>query len=339
MFRFAHPLFLYILLIIPVIILVYWYICRLQKKRIKQIGDPKLIAHLMPEVSYKRKHLKFGIMMLILALLTLLIARPQTSQPSSQEVTHKGIEAIIAIDVSNSMLCQDVSPSRLTKSKMLVSKLTEKLDNDKVGLIAFAGTAITILPLTVDGVSAKMYLDQLSTSTISTQGTNLAEAIECAGRSFSKNKNVCKALILITDAEDNEQGAVEAAKQLAESGIRIFVLSVGTTEGGAIPLGNGELKKDSDDKVIITHLNEQVGQEIAKAANGVYIHVTSSDQAQNKLMAEIDKMQTEEYTFEMYAEHEELFMAVAIVLLICIILETCIISKKNPLLKNFKVFK
>lgn len=338
MFRFANPIYLYLLLLIPVFIVAYILIRWRMKKQLAIFGDPRLMAHLMPSVSAIRLHVKFSLMMVALALIILVLARPQFGT-RSEEVKRSGIEVMIACDVSNSMLCQDVNPSRLDKSKMIVSKLIEQFDKDKVGLVAFAGSAITLLPMTADYVSAKMFLDQLNPSTVTLQGTNMAEAIQRSLMGFSEKTHVGRALIFITDAEDHEEGAVEAAKAAKKAGVQIFVLSVGTTSGGPIPLGNGTFKKDKAGNVVTTKLNEQVGKEIAKAAGGIYVHVDQSGQAQSILEAEIEKMQKDEISTAMYSEYDEQFLAVAVLLLFVLILECCIREKKNPLFQKITLFK
>ena len=189
MFRFASPIYLYLLILIPLLTAVYVLVQYRMKKQIKVFGDPELMRSLMPDVSPMRRHVKFALLMVALGLLAVVLARPQFGT-RNEEVKRSGIEVAIAVDVSNSMLCQDVSPSRLDKSKMIVSKLIEQFDEDKVGLVAFAGSAITLLPMTSDYVSAKMFLDQLNPATISIQGTNVAEAITRATAGFSKKADV-----------------------------------------------------------------------------------------------------------------------------------------------------
>lgn len=335
---------MYLLLLIPVITAIYVFIQFKTKKQLKKFGDPNLLSALMPDVSPLRKHIKFALLMLALALIILVMARPQFGT-RNEEVKRSGIEVVIAVDVSNSMLCEDINPdlhqSRLDKSKMIVSKLIEQFDQDKVGLVAFAGSSITLLPITSDYVSAKMFLSQITPATVSLQGTNMAEAIQRATANFSNNKKkkIGRALILITDAEDNETGAIDAAKSARDQGIQIFVLSVGTEAGGPIPMGGGTFKKDLSGNVVTTKLNEQIGKDIAKASNGLYIHVDQTNEAQAMLEKEIAKMQKEDSIESMYSEYDEQFVAVAILLLIVLILEMCIIEKKNPLFKNFKLFK
>jgi len=336
-FRFESPIYLYLLILIPVLVALYVLLQYKMKKQVLKFGDPTLMRELMPDVSPLRRHVKFILMMLALGLLILVLARPQYGT-RNEEVKRSGIEVAIAVDVSNSMLCQDVSPSRLEKSKMIVSKLVEQFDEDKVELVAFAGSAITLLPMTSDYVSAKMFLDQLNPATISIQGTNVAEAITRATAGFSKKTNVGRALILITDAEDNEEGAIEAAKQAKKEGIQIFVLSVGTAQGGPIPMGDGSFKKDLSGNVVTTKLNEQIGKGIAQAGGGLYVHVDQTDLAQALLEKEIEKMQKEDISQSMYSEYDEQFVAVALLLFIVLVVELCIMERKNHVFKKFKLF-
>ena len=334
MFRFAHPEFLYLLLLVPLLIVGYVLAHYRQQRRLRRIGDVALLRQLMVDVSHTRPHVKFALLLVALALIIFILARPQYGT-KQETVKHSGIEAIIAVDVSNSMLCQDVAPSRLEKSKMIVSKLIEQLDEDKVGLVAFAGSAITLLPITGDNVSAKMFLNQLSPSTIALQGTNVAEAINRAVAGFSDKKGVGQALILITDAENHEPGALEAVRAAKEKGIRCFVLAVGTTSGGPIPMGNGTYKKDNSGQVVTTQLNPEVGKQIAQAGDGIYIQVDQTNRAQQLLAKEIDTMQKADFKSTLYAEYDEQFIAVAILLLLVIIAEACIMEKRNPLLRRF----
>ncbi len=337
MFRFASPIYFYLLILIPILTAVYVLVQYRMKKQLKKFGDIELMRDLMPDVSPLRRHVKFSLMMLALGLLVVLLARPQYGT-RNEEVKRSGIEVAIAVDVSNSMLCKDVSPSRLDKSKMIVSKLVEQFDEDKVGLVAFAGSAITLLPMTSDYVSAKMFLDQLNPATVSVQGTNVAEAITRATAGFTKKTNVGRALILITDAEDNEPGAIEAAKQARKEGIQIFVLSVGTEEGGPIPMGDGSFKKDLSGNVVTTKLNEQIGKSIAQAGGGLYVHVDQTNLAQSLLEKEIEKMQKEDISQSMYSEYDEQFVAVALLLFIVLVVELCMMERKNHWLGRFKLF-
>lgn len=333
MFRFAHPEYLYLLIVIPVLIVGYVLVRLQQRRNLRKFGNPQLLRTLMIDPSTWRPVVKFSLMMVALTLAVFLIARPQFGT-KQETVTRHGIEAIVAVDVSNSMLCEDVKPSRLSKSKMLVNKLIEQLDGDRMGLVAFAGTAVTLLPVTADNVSAKMFLDQLSPASVPMQGTCMAEAINRAVAGFSQNNDVGQALILITDAEDNEPGAIEAVKAAKERGIRCFVLAVGTEAGGLIPLGNGSYKKDLNGQVVTTKLNPEIGKQIAKAGDGVYIHVDQTSTAQALLEKEIRSMQQADFQSTVYSEYDEQFMGVALLLLLVFIVETIIMEKRNPIMQD-----
>ena len=338
MFRFANPTYLYLLILIPIFTIVFFWMKKIMRNKLNEFGDFSIIKRFMPDVSNSRRNAKFVFMMIALGLISIVLARPQYGM-RNEEIKRSGIEVIIAVDVSNSMLCRDVTPDRLSKSKMIVSKLIEQFDRDRIGLVAFAGNAINLLPVTSDYVSAKMFLDQLNPNTIALQGTNLSEAISKASAGFSDKTNVGRALILITDAEDNEDGALLAVEQAAQKGIRVFVLSVGTSAGGPIPMGNGDFKKDLSGNIVTTKLNEKVGKDIAKAGNGVYLHVDQTDVAQTVLEDEFEKMQKEEFSATMYSEYYEQFIAVALLLFIVIMIEICIMEKKNPLFRGFNLFK
>ena len=214
MFRFEEPAYLYLLLLLPFLAAFYLYSNYRRRRNIRRFGDPELLAQLMPDVSKYRPDVKFWLIFAAIGLFSVLLARPQFG--SKQEtVKRKGVEVIIALDISNSMLAQDVQPSRLEKAKRLVSRLVDELDNDKVGMIVFAGDAFTQLPITSDYISAKMFLESISPSLISKQGTAIGEAINLATRSFTPQEGVGRAIIVITDGENHEGGAVEAAKAAA----------------------------------------------------------------------------------------------------------------------------
>lgn len=338
MFRFANPYFLYLLFLIPVMIGIYLLYIYTHKKRLQSLGDLPLIYQLTPDLSYKRKHIKFILLLISLLLLILIMARPQFgTKNNSEEKT--GIEIVIATDVSNSMLCHDVYPSRLEKAKLILSKLIDVFENDRIGLVAFAGSATTLLPITSDYVSAKIFLSQMSPETIKSQGTNLAEGIRCAISSFSTRKDIGKALILITDAENHESSAIETAQTANDLGINVYVLSVGTPEGGQIILPNGEIKTDRNGDAVVTKLNEEVGREIASAGKGVYIHVDNSNNAERQLKNEISTLKHATYDTNTFTESNEQFIVLAIILLVLVIIEFCITEKKNSFLKNIRLLK
>ena len=338
MFRFENHAFLYLLIIIPVIIVIRFLEMRKRKLKLKKFGDLSLLKQLMPDVSSSRKSLKFWLMVAALALLIVMLARPQMGSKISQE-KRKGIEVIISLDISNSMRAEDVVPSRLDKSKMLVENMVDNFTNDKVGLVVFAGDAFIQLPITSDYVSAKMFLQNTDPSLIATQGTDLAGAIELSSKSFTQQDKVGRAILIITDGEDHEGGAIEAAEKARKNGIRVFVLGVGSTKGSPVPDGNGGYMKDNSGQEVISALNEEMCKQVAQAGGGAYIHVDNTSLAQRQLNDELTKLQKGDISSVVYSEYDEQFQAVGILVLILLVIEMLILERKNPFFKKIKLFK
>lgn len=338
MFRFADPTYLYLFIILPFIVLFYIYSNYKRRKAIKTFGDPELIAQLMPDVSKYRPDVKFWLIFSALALSIVLMARPQFGT-KMQKVKKTGVEVIIALDISNSMLAQDVAPSRLDKAKMIVSKMVDELDQDKVGLIVFAGDAYTQLPITSDYISAKMFLETITPALISKQGTAVGAAVDLATRSFTPQKGVGKAIVLITDGENHEDGAVEAVKAAQKKGIQVHVLGVGSPGGSPIPIdGTANFRKDKQGNVIITRLNESMCKELSATGKGIYARVDNSNAAQKALNSEIDKMAKADIDSSLYSDYNEQFQGVAWFILLLLIAEIIILERRNPLFKNIKLF-
>ena len=264
MLKFEDPTYFWLLWIIPLLAVVRIGVLWQRRKRLQKIGDAALLKQLMPDVSKARREWKFGLLMAAIALMVVMLARPQMGSKVSND-KRNGIETIIAIDISNSMLARDVVPSRLDKSKMLVENLVDNFTNDKIGLVVFAGDAFVQLPITSDYVSAKMFLQSIAPSLITTQGTDVARAITLASNSFTQQQGVGRAIILITDGEDHEGGAEESAKQARKKGINVFILGIGSTKGAPIPVGNGDYLKDASGNVVMTALNEQMCRSVAHA--------------------------------------------------------------------------
>ena len=338
MFRFEDPAYLYLLISLPLLILIRMYGLRKRKKQLKEFGDILLVKERMPNVSGGRRELKFWLMLAAVALIAIMLARPQMGTKISQD-KRQGIEVMIALDISNSKKAEDVAPSRLDKSKMMIENLVDNFTDDKVGLVVFAGDAFIQLPITSDYVSAKMFLQNIDPSLIASQGTNLAEAVGLSSRSFTKQDNVGRAIIVITDGEDHEGGAVEAAKQAKKNGMRVFVLGVGSTKGTPIPDGNGGYMKDNTGQVVMSALNEEMCKQVAEAGGGAYIHVDNNNLAQRQLDNEISKLQKGDIMNVVYSEYDEQFQAVGILLIIILIVETIVLESKNPLLRKVKLFK
>ncbi len=338
MFRFEDPIYLYLLVLIPVLVLIHFLMLRRQKQRLRKFGDPELVRQLMPDVSRFRPLVKFWLLLGALALLIVVLARPQFGNKISHE-KRTGIETIICMDISNSMLAEDVAPSRLDRSKMMVENLVDHFTNDKIGLIVFAGDAFVQLPITSDYVSAKMFLSSITPAMIATQGTDIAAAINMASHSFTQEENIGKAIIVITDGEDHEGGALEAAKDAKEKGMNTYVLGVGSPNGAPIPTGNGDYMKDNAGQTVMSALNEQMCRQLADAGSGAYIHVENNSNAQEQLDNELDKLSKKETSSTIYSDFDEQFQAVAIIVLLLLILEVCILEIKNPMLKRVSLFK
>lgn len=339
MFRFEEPTYLYLLLLLPFLAAFYLYSNYRRRKAIRKFGDPVLMAQLMPDVSKYRPDVKFWLVFAAIGLFAVLLARPQFGS-KLETVKRQGVEVMIALDISNSMLAQDVQPSRLEKAKRLVAQLVDKMENDKVGMIVFAGDAFTQLPITSDYISAKMFLESINPSLISKQGTTIGAAINLATRSFTPQEGVGRAVIVITDGENHEGGAVEAAKAAAEKGIQVSVLGVGMPDGAPIPVeGTNDFRRDRDGNVVVTRLNEQMCQEIAQAGDGIYVRVDNSNAAQKVIAQEINKMAKADVETQVYTEFNEQFQAVAWIILLLLLAEMLILERKNPLFRNIHLFK
>lgn len=338
MLRFESPIYLWLLLLIPLLMIVRWVVSRRKASKLRKFGDPTLLRELMPNVSRVRPLLKFGLLLAAWGVLVLMLARPQMGTGISHE-TRNGIEAIICMDISNSMKAEDVQPSRLDKSKMLVENLTEHFTNDKIGLVVFAGDAFVQLPITSDYVSARMFLQNIDPSLISTQGTDIARAIRVAMHSFTQQEKVGRAIIVITDGEDHEGGAMEAAQEARKKGINVFILGVGDTKGAPIPLGNGDYMKDAAGQTVMSALNEQMCREVAKAGSGTYIHVDNTSDAQEELNDHLTRLQKGETSSVIYNEYNEQFQAFGILAILLLIVEICIMEARNPIMKRIRLFK
>ena len=339
MFRFEDPIYLYLLVLIPILALIRFITYRNQKKRLRRFGEPALLKELMPDVSRFRPVVKFWLLQAALALLIVMLARPQMGTKISQE-KRVGIETIIVMDISNSMLAEDVTPSRLDRSKMMVENLVDHFSNDKIGLIVFAGDAFVQLPITSDYVSAKMFLSSIDPSMIATQGTDIARAVEMASRSFTQEEGIGKAIVVITDGENHEGGALEAAKAAKENGMRVYVLGVGSPSGAPIPIpGTNDYMKDNTGNTVMSALNEEMCKQIAQAGGGAYIHVQNNSAAQEQLDNELDKLSKKETTATIYSEFDEQFQAFGILALLLLVIEICILDRRNPILKRISFFK
>lgn len=324
--RFANPEYLYMLLLLPVVIGLFIYSNYRRKKNINSYGDSQLLKRLIPSTATLRNRITFWFTFFALALTILLLARPQFGA-KKETVTTRGVEVVVALDISNSMLADDISPNRLEKAKRLISRIINKSGENKVALIVFAGDAFVQLPITDDFISAKMFLESISPSLIARQGTDIGAAIDLAAKSFTANEKIGKAIIVITDGENHEGGAEEAAMRAVEKGINIYVLGIGTEKGGRIPIeGKGEFMRDNEGFVVISKLNEEMAGSIAKAGKGTYVRVDNTNNAQTIIENELDKLQKDDVKTEVYTKYREQFEVLAILVLLLLVAEIVIVT-------------
>ena len=340
MFRIANPEYLYALLVIPALIAFFWYARIQRKKALSRFGQKDILAVLMPNVSTTRPIVKFMVLMLALASIIVGIARPQFGSKLKTE-KRKGIELIIALDVSNSMMAEDIQPSRLERAKRAISQLVDKLANDKIGLIVFAGDAYIQLPITADFVSAKLFLNSIGPEMVPTQGTAIGSAINLGLKSFSPQFTGSRAMIIITDGENHEDDAVGAATEAAKQGVTIYTIGMGLPQGGPIPdysMGQKSYRKDRSGNVIVTKLDEPMLQKIAEAGKGAYIRANNAQVGLNTLFEEVNKMEKTELETQIYADYDDKFQYFIALGLLLILLDFVILERKNKYLKNFKLF-
>ncbi|MBR2127952.1 MAG: VWA domain-containing protein [Bacteroidales bacterium] len=306
MINFAEAQYLLLLFLIPAFFLLQALVLAMRRRRIRKFGDESLVTRLMPSWSKSKVWVRLSLFSIGFFFFVIGLSRPQIGAKLKEHET-KGAEIMIVLDVSNSMLAEDYSPNRLERAKLAISRLVDKLRDDRIGLILFAGNSFVQLPITTDYVSAKMFLNSISTESVPVQGTAIGDAINTAMRSFSAQSEKSRAIVVITDGENHEDDPVAAAKQAAELGTRVFAIGVGSPEGKPIPM-DGELLKDKDGEIVVTRLDEKVLQEVAQAGNGVYVRAGNSEFGLNPIIDDIRKMDDEKYSSIVFEEFDEQFM-------------------------------
>ena len=306
MLNFAQAQYLLLLLLIPLFFIIQAVVLKMRKRRLKKFGDETLVSRLMPSYSKGKVWVRLVLFSIGFFFFVIGLSRPQIGAKLKEHET-KGAEIMIVLDVSNSMLAEDYSPNRLERAKLAISRLVDKLREDRIGLIVFAGNSFVQLPITTDYVSAKMFLNSITTESVPVQGTAIGDAINTAMRSFSVQSEKSRAIIIITDGENHEDDPVAAARQAAELGVRVFTIGVGSPEGKPIPM-DGELLKDKNGEIVVTKLDENVLQEIAQAGNGVYVRAGNSEFGLNPIIENIKRMEDEKYSSIVFEEFDEQFM-------------------------------
>lgn len=341
LFRFGNPDFLYLLLLLPVLISLFVLNQIRKKKALRRLGNIRLVGTLIPELSGSRNVVKFILQILVLIFCILMLARPQFGS-KIQDVKKEGVEVIIALDVSNSMLAEDIQPDRLTRAKQAISRLVDNLQNDRIGLIVFAGDAYTQLPITTDYVSAKMFLSTIGPEMVPRQGTAIGSAIRLGASSFTPGENKSKAMVIITDGENHEDDPVEAAEEASKAGIVIHTIGIGSLQGVPIPVkvaGNKEYLKDASGNTVISKLDEDILKKIAMSTNGSYVRASNSNIGLDEIFSEIKKMKKQDLESTMYTEYNDQFQIFAALALFLLIVDFLIMERKNRRLANIRLFR
>jgi len=324
---FAQPEYLYLLFVIPAITALFALLQMQRKNRLRSFGNPDFIKQFMPDVSVVRPYIKFILLMLALAVLIIALARPQFGQ-REETVESKGLDIMIAIDISNSMLAQDVSPNRLGRAGQILAQLLNRMENNRIGLVVFAGDAFVQMPVTADYAAANIFLSTIAPDLIAAQGTAIGAAIERSLQSFDPQSEAGKAIILITDGENHEDDAVAQAKQAARAGVKLIVVGIGTPEGAPIPLrpNSSDFRRDRQGNIVVTRLNEMMAQEIARAGNGIYLHADQTNRALDAIQTALADLDKAAVISQNYKEQAVLFLWLVLILLI---IELLILDRKS----------
>ena len=326
MINFAQAQYLLLLLLVPFFFIIQAVVLKLRKRRIRKFGDEALVSRLMPSYSEGKTWIRLVLFSIGFIFFIIGLARPQIGARLKEHET-RGAEIMIVLDVSNSMLAEDYSPNRLERAKLAISRLVDKLRDERIGLIVFAGNSFVQLPITTDYVSAKMFLNSISTESVPVQGTAMGDAISTAMKSFSLQSEKSRAVIVITDGENHEDDPVAAAQQAAGLGVRVFTIGVGSPEGKPIPF-EGELLKDKNGEIVVTRLDEGILKDVADAGNGLYVRAGTSEFGLNPVINEIKKMEDEKYSSIVFEEYDEQFMNFFAIALVFFVLQMLVGDRK-----------
>ena len=337
MFQFANPNILYLLLVIPIMVAVVVVLSHIRRRNLSKFGNPALLQALMPDVSLWRTRAKLTLFFTAVTAVIFAAARPQFGA-KLREHKSQGVEMMLAVDVSNSMLAEDFAPNRLDRTRYAIDKLFASMNQDRVGMVVFAGEAKVQLPITSDYRMARSFAKRLSPELVQVQGTEIGQAITLATLSFSSNRDAGRVIILITDGETHDNTALEAAKRAAEQGIRIYAVGIGTPDGAPVKVA-GEWLKDENDEMVVSRLNEELLQQITAATGGGYIRATNSAFGLDEIVSEINKLDKGELTTLSFEEYNEQFQWILAIAAILLLLESLLLSRRNPRLKRFNIFR
>jgi Ca-activated chloride channel family protein len=337
----GRPELWWLFLLGPLMLLFFWISIWSKNRRLDRFGQSSLLSNLVTDLSSVYTAIKYILWRLSAAFLVLALINPQLGSKMA-EAKVKGIDIIVALDVSNSMMAEDLSPNRLVSAKRAISKMLEKLQGDRVGIIVFAGQAYVQLPITSDYAAGKLFLSTIDTDVVPVQGTDIGAAIDLSMKSFSEESPAQKAIVIITDGENHEADAVVAAQEAAEQGIRVFTIGMGSQDGTPIPQYNGNtrtgFKKDQEGNIVVSKLNEQMLREIANAGNGAYIRASNAEVGLEPLLAELNQIEKTDMGTVAYAEYEDRFQIFLALALLCLVLEFFLSNQKGKVAKRLKLF-
>lgn len=340
--RLGRPELWWLLLLGPIMFLLFWFSVWSKNRRLDRFGESRLLSSLITELSSVNTAVKYILWRLAAAFLVIALINPQLGSKMA-EAKVKGIDIIVALDVSNSMMAEDLTPSRLVSARRAISKMLEELRGDRVGIIVFAGQAFVQLPITSDYSAGKLFLSTIDNDVVPVQGTDIGAAIELSMKSFSDESPAQKAIVIITDGENHEEDAVVAAQEAAKQGIKVFTIGMGSPDGTPIPQYNGRtrtgFKKDQQGNIVVSKLNEQMLREIAKAGNGAYVRASNAQVGLEPLLAELNQIEKTDMGTVSYAEYEDRFQIFLALALACLILEFFLGSQKGRVAKRFKLFE
>ncbi len=337
MFRFAAPEYLYLLILLPILVGIYLLTVRMWRRSMERFGDLETLKTLMPEFSPKRIRTKFLLFASALAFIVVGLARPQFGS-KLKEVTHTGIEMMLAVDVSNSMLAQDFQPSRLERTKFAIDRLIEQLHQDRIGLIVFAGDAYMQLPITSDYVTARSFANNISPTMVSKQGTAIGAAIDLAANSFSSNSEGSRVIIIISDGENHEDDAIAAAEAAAQKGIKIYTIGIGTPEGAPIQI-DGNFIQDENGDMVVSKLDEPTLEKIALSTGGAYIRATNRSIGLEEIVKKINEIEKKELTSTIFEDYNEQYQYLIGIGLLLLLIELTVLERKSRILSHFNIFK
>ncbi|WP_306565701.1 vWA domain-containing protein [Flavobacterium lindanitolerans] len=333
--------YLYLLIVIPILVLIFLFNLYWKRKKQKEFGDLKLVKKLTPEKSVFKSTLKITVFLLALACLILGLVNPKLGT-KVETVKREGIDIVFAIDVSKSMLAEDVAPNRLEKTKQIVSQIINQLGSDRIGIVAYAGSAFPVLPITTDYSVAKMFLQSMNPGMVSSQGTSLDEAIHLSSSFFSQDSKVSKLVIMISDGEDHSEGIEEATEEANKNGLKIITIGVGTEKGGPIPLKrNGvveSFQRDQNGEVVVTKLNETTLKEIAKITKGGYVSGNNTKEVVDYVKHALENIEKSEFETKQFANYQSQFQWLLGIAFFLFFIDIFFLEKKTNWVKKMNLF-